>query len=310
MTKRDPNPSRGGSLMKSDFGMYYFHGLVMPDIFIVWLATIGCAAAAGSLIAKRVQLQTSPEGYSRFSTPKPSASLEASSSKPVPSFLDFAIAAAKSMVNGIPSFAAYQRQVEEVEARRRIKAINQSPVILLLGPACSGKTTLYRQAIALDSSTDEQPPSNCATPYAPTLGLMRRVLTLPTSRGPSPIVLCDAGGSREQRRLWVELVDGVRVSAICFVLDASDASDEARGLFVQLARAPWSQGSSIFLILTKLDLLPPQDAQAMCATREEAYQAACSRSFDCHRLTTASASCASEVLRAVVDAVSASDSPP
>ena len=146
--------------------------------------------------------------------------------------------------------------------------------ILMLGPERSGKSTLMRQAVALweeeeaerHRSTNELDPS---APYQPTRGLVIRNLALPTRQGEAHVQLCDAGGSLACRRQWVSLIRDADVSALIFVADVSDDSDDTFGLFAQLANAPWARQSHILIALTHIDGPTGHDA----AAREAQYRA-------------------------------------
>ena len=103
------------------------------------------------------------------------------------------------------------------------------------------------------------------------------------------VVLCDAGGGRQERRQWVDLVRApARIGALLFVADARDDSEETRELFRQLAKAKWAQRATVVLALTKLDLLLEQrgdsDARATCAARESEYRSACPHPLITHVL--------------------------
>lgn len=205
----------------------------------------------------------------------------------------------------IPAVAEAKRREEQAEtARLQAEAIQNAPRILVLGPEYSGKSTLHRQAVSIAADSDaEKSQDNMWMPYAPTLGLVRRILALPTSTGTSTVLLCEAGGGRQQRRQWVELVRGTNVAALVFMLDAADVSEESRGLFAQLVGAPWAQNSAIFLVLTKVDLLSPQNAQSICDERDSAYRAVCRQPICCRRLTTTDATHSRALLREVVETV-------
>ena len=163
--------------------------------------------------------------------------------------------------------------------------INQAPALLLLGPAQTGKSTLFRAACALAGEAGEVAAATHTGPPAPTKGLVRRLLLLPsgtnTSRGAlqaGHVVLCDAGGGHRERRQWVELVrDGqAPVGALMFVADARDASDETVGLLGQLAGSKWARSAAIYLALTHFDVLADEQgdasARAICQAREASYR--------------------------------------
>jgi hypothetical protein len=162
------------------------------------------------------------------------------------------------------------------------------PKLLLLGPASSGKTTLFRAAVAL---AGERPDD---APLRPTRGLVRVPLALPTAGGwKQQLIACDAGGAPKERRQWIDLVRDRTVGGLLFVADVADASDETRYLFKQLASAPWSQRAAIVLALNKIDLLAERLAaqdgargderlRQACAARADEYRAVCARPFSVH----------------------------
>ena len=200
--------------------------------------------------------------------------------------------------------------------------------VLLLGPACAGKSTIMRHAVAMSEGStrlsdsyvaDEhggpdispESPSQAAREYKPTLGLVRNVLTLPSpTQGLISVLLCDAGGGQQQRRQWIELVRGAEVSALVFVVDAADDSEESLGLFRQLANAPWAQRATVFLALSKVDLLGMDNpllewrALAACEQREADYRAVCRVPLhQCHILVATRADSVEALLAEVAEAV-------
>ena len=63
--------------------------------------------------------------------------------------------------------------------------------------------------------------------------------SFPYSTGAARVLLCDAGGRREDRRHWVELVrlPAPTVGALVFVADVQDDAEETRDLFLGSSRA-------------------------------------------------------------------------
>ena len=192
--------------------------------------------------------------------------------------------------------------------------------ILLLGPERSGKSTLMRQAVALwEEEETERHRSVSAldpsVPYQPTRGLVIRNLALPTRQGEAHVQLCDAGGSLACRRQWVSLIRDADVSALVFVADVSDESDDTFGLFAQLANAPWARQSHILIALTHIDGPTRSDA----AAREAQYRArvgetyfgagttASGQALSCHALNCHDADAARRLLLAAGSAARLDD---
>ena len=71
--------------------------------------------------------------------------------------------------------------------------------------------------------------------------------------------------------MWVELVRDKAngVSALVFVADASDLSEDTLELFRQLVGSKWAQSAACFLALTKLDCIAKGDELAVT---EAAYR--------------------------------------
>ena len=173
------------------------------------------------------------------------------------------------------------------------------PRILLLGPVAAGKSTLFRAALELSG----EPVSGDAT-YAPTRGLVRRLLELPSAISAERVTvqLCDAGGGEDERRQWRELVQD-DVGALVFVCDVSDGSKETRYLFSQLAAAPWARDARLVLAFTKADLVPGGRAalSSLSAAREAEFRAACpARSLHAHCLCVRDPLAAARVLQSAV----------
>ena len=201
-------------------------------------------------------------------------------------------------------------------------ATEQPPSVLLLGPSGGGKSTLYRAALALAGEL----PRGDNGPPRPTRGLVVQPLLLPanlmaaaqeephagvdgsTTSGNASgqwqrrqVVLCDAGGGRQERRQWVDLVRApARIGSLIFVCDARDDSEETRELFRQLANAKWAQRATVVLALTKLDLLLEErgnsEARATCAAREAEYRAACPHPLITHVLNCRDPAAAARLL--------------
>ena len=179
------------------------------------------------------------------------------------------------------------------------------PSVLLLGPSGAGKTELYRRALVLAGIQHPDP-----EPPLPTRGLVRHPLYLAADADqlpmpaplPAPgdvraagkwrrrrVLLCDAGGGRQERRQWVELVcPPARVGTLVFVADARDATDDTLSLIKQLAHAKWARSATLLVALTKLDLAVAERGSAaameLCAQREAEFKAVCSHPFSLHVL--------------------------
>ena len=185
---------------------------------------------------------------------------------------------------------AVRNRAAAADAYQRLDG-ESPPSILLLGPSDAGKTTLHRAGLALAGE------KNSNEPQTSTRGLVRRLLLLPTGDNNfrRRVLLCDAGGGRDERRQWIELVRGNHVGALIYVSDARDTSAATLDLFSQLANAPWAKRSTLLLALTRRDLvedtsddtyfpdLPRQRIEA-CQAREAEYRAACPRPLSCHLL--------------------------
>lgn len=176
------------------------------------------------------------------------------------------------------------------------------PSVLLLGPLGVGKSTLFRRGLALSGEhlpMDEPPPP-------PTRGLVRRVLELPYSTGAARVLLCDAGGRREDRRHWVELVrlPGPPVGALVFVADAQDDTEETRDLFRQLSGAKWARRATLLVALTRYDValgaLGADGASELVERRTAEFRGVCARPFAVHQLCCHDAAAAERLLIAAV----------
>jgi hypothetical protein len=160
------------------------------------------------------------------------------------------------------------------------------PALLLLGPAGSGKSTIFQGALTLagEKRRDAAP--------APTRGLVRSLMYLPDKGGQQPVLVCDAGGGRQERRQWIELMRELDTAAggvLVFFSDAHDDSEDSRDLFRQLATSRWARRAKLLLALTKLDVVleerGAEGARALCRHRAEAFWSTCpSRQFTVHCL--------------------------
>jgi GTPase SAR1 family protein len=180
--------------------------------------------------------------------------------------------------------------------------------LLLLGPSQSGKSTLFRAAVALSG---ERLGDDEGDPARPTRGLVRRLLAIPTSDGRRRhLLVCDAGGARAEQRQWAELVRGRAVGALVFVTDAADGTKETRFLFQQLASAKWALSAVVVLALTKVDLVAGSQAEAsaLLAARADEYRAVCHRPMSIHYVNASSPDEASRLLVEVATGVAEASS--
>ena len=175
------------------------------------------------------------------------------------------------------------------------------PSVLMLGPSGAGKSTLFHAALKL---AGEDAGEAAATATAPTRGLVRRVLRMPSSNRHQEVVLCDAGGQRQQRRQWVELVRApALVGALVFVADVSDGSNDTLELFRQLANAKWASRATLLLALSHVDKCDgtPDEVRAACERRVAEYRAACHHPFGVHRLCCFDGDASRSLLTEAVD---------
>ena len=195
------------------------------------------------------------------------------------------------------------------------------PAVLLLGPSEAGKSTIHAAACALagEASSAADGGSSASVPALarqPTRGLVRTLLSLPASIDASHpsaassggrawrrrhVVMCDAGGGRQERRQWVELVrEPARVGCLVFVADARDASEDTRQLWKQLCNAKWARRATLLLALTHLDRLLEErgagGAHDACAQREAEYRAAANHPFSTHVLDCRDATATARLL--------------
>lgn len=116
--------------------------------------------------------------------------------------------------------------------------------------------------------------------------------------------VCDAGGGRQERRQWIELVRENRVGCLVFVADSRDFSEDTRSLFKQLANAKWAQRATVIVALTKLDMLLEErgdaGARQACAQHEAEFRAECQHPFSTHVLDARDQTAAA---RLIVEAV-------
>jgi len=154
--------------------------------------------------------------------------------------------------------------------------------LLLLGPASTGKSTIYHAALALSGEANAANPGEAVKP---TLDLVQRLLSLPTAtRRRQRCLLCDAGGGRKERRQWVYLVkDETAVGALVFVADVADDTEETLFVFKQLISAKWAP-SAVLLALTHVDQLGEAQRRETCEARVRAYRGMSSRPFGVHCL--------------------------
>ena len=174
--------------------------------------------------------------------------------------------------------------------------------LLCLGPAGSGKSTLFCHALTLCGETS---PSHGGIP---TRGIVRRLLKLPTRDDHQLCVLCDAGGGRAEQRQWVTLIrQPETVGAVVFVADLSDESETTLSLFKQVAQAKWSRHATLILALTHADQINDNlQLHAIQAAREHAYKEVCSREMSVHSLDTRDEGQASALLMEAAASISAS----
>ncbi|KAL1504837.1 hypothetical protein AB1Y20_008608 [Prymnesium parvum] len=186
---------------------------------------------------------------------------------------------------------------------------NFTPRLLVLGPAASGKSTILRHAVSAGSPSGVETDWAEQCSYQPTLGLVRQLLLLPSSKhGGVNAIVCDAGGGAQQRRQWVELVRGVEVHSIIFVVDAADCTSETLFLFRQLVNAPWAKRCVATVAFTKIDLLSwRQGARAGSPSwrteREEEFRLVCPLPLTCHWLCARRAESVTSLFIEVVDTV-------
>lgn len=159
--------------------------------------------------------------------------------------------------------------------------------MLLLGPSGAGKTTMFRAALSLSGEAGDD---EAVLPPAATRGLVKQVLRLPypdsdeatVVQARQPVLLCDAGGGRQERRQWIVLVrEAAPIACLVFVADLGDDSGDTQYLFQQLANAPWARDTALWLALTHVDVARKERGEVaaldLCAARKTKYCAKVTR---------------------------------